>query len=69
MYQIIESWTERHCTDSDSITGNDHYIEHEIYIAPNGDMIHERLTYKWDDYDCKYCFAKCEEIILKKGLK
>lgn len=69
MYQKLETWTERHDTDSDSVVGNDHYIAHEIYIAPNGDIRHERVTYKWDNYDCRYYLAKHEDIILKKGLK
>lgn len=69
MTEIVEMWTERHCTDNDNMAGNDHYIEHKIYITENGDMIHERAKYKWDDYDCEYCLVNVHKIILNKGLK
>ena len=69
MEKILEKWTERHCTDSDNLVGNDHYIEHEICITPEGDLVHRKNTYKWDSYDCDYYLADCEGIILKRGLK
>ena len=68
MEKILEKWTERHCTDSDSISGNNHYIEHKIYIASNGCLIHDRSIYKWNGYD-GYEFVKCTGTTLAKGLK
>ena len=69
MDTIIEMWQERHTTDSDNIAGNDHYIDHKIYITEKGDLIHERKKYRWDDYDCKYGLVNVNKIVLEKGLK
>lgn len=69
MDTIIEMWQERHSTDSDYMVRNDYYIDHKIYITGNGDLIHERRKYRWDDYDCEYGQVNVNKIVLKKGLK
>lgn len=69
MCKTLEQWTERHCTDSDSVIGNAHYIKHEIYITPQGDIIHHRAIFKYDDYECEYRCVRIDETVIKEGLK
>lgn len=68
MEKILEKWREKHETDEETFSGNGHYIDHTIYIATNGDIIHERKVFKWDNWDLEYELSSTEEKVLQKGV-
>lgn len=68
MGKILEQWREKHETDEETFAGDGHYIEHTIYIATNGDIVHERKVFKWDNWEMAYELASTEQIVLQKGV-
>ena len=68
MEKILEAWKEVHETDEEVFAGDGHYIEHTIYIATNGDIIHKRKVFKWDNWDMEYKLSSTEQTILQKGV-
>ena len=68
MKKILEQWREEHETDEEVFSGNGHYIEHTIYIATNGDIIHERKVFKFDTWEMEYELVSTGRKILQKGV-
>lgn len=68
MKKILEQWREKHETDEEVLAGDGHYIAHTIYIATNGDIVHERKVFKWDNWEMAYELASTEQIVLQKGV-
>ena len=69
MQNVLEEWCERHETDEEVFAGDGHRIDHRIYIATNGDIIHERKVFKFDTWDMEYELVSTEQIVLQKGSK
>ena len=69
MEKILEQWREEHETDEDVLAGDAHYITHTIYIATNGDIIHERKVFKFDTWEIWHKLVSIEEKVLQKGSK
>lgn len=68
MEKILEQWREKHETDEEVFAGDGHYIEHTIYIATNGDIIHKRKVFKFDEWEQEYELSETTEVILQKGV-
>lgn len=68
MKKILEQWREKHETDEEVLAGDGHYIAHTIYIATNGDIIHERKVFKFDAWEVWYKLVSTEEKVLQKGV-
>lgn len=68
MEKILEQWREKHETDEEVFSGNGHYIDHTIYIATNGDIIHERKVFKFDTWDMEYELVSTGKKVLQKGV-
>lgn len=69
MEKILEAWREKHETDEEVFAGDGHYIEHTIYAATNGDIIHKRKVFKFDNYEYEYELSSTTEVVLQKGSK
>ena len=69
MEKILEQWREKHETDEETFAGDGHYIDHRIYIAINGDIIHERKVYKFDTWEMDYELVSTGRKVLQKGSK
>ena len=69
MKNVLEEWCERHETDEEVFAGDRCRIDHRIYIATNGDIIHERKVFKFDNWEMAYELASTEQIVLQKGSK
>ena len=68
MKKILEQWREEHETDEEVFSGDGHYIAHRIYIATNGDIIHERKVFKFDEWEQEYELSDTTEVVLQKGV-
>lgn len=69
MEKILEQWREDHETDEEVFNGDGHYIEHTIYIATNGDIIHKRKVFKFDTWEMEYELVSTGQKVLQKGSK
>ena len=69
MEKVLEVWKEVHETDEEVFSGEGHYIEHTIYIATNGDIIHERKVFKFDTWNMEYELVSTGRKVLQKGSK
>lgn len=69
MEKILEQWREEHETDEEVFSGNGYRIDHRIYIATNGDIIHERKVFKFDEWEQEYELSDTIEAVLQKGSK
>ena len=69
MGKILEQWREEHETDEEVFAGDGHYITHTIYIATNGDIIHERKVFKFDTWNMEYELVSTGQKVLQKGSK
>ena len=67
MKNVLEEWCERHETDEEVFSDNGYRIDHTIYIE-NGDIIHERKVFKFDNWAMEYELASTEQIVLQKGV-
>lgn len=68
MKKILEEWCERHETDEEVFSDNGYRIDHTIYIATNGDIIHERKIFKFDNWEMAYELSETIEVVLQKGV-
>ena len=69
MRKILEQWREEHETKEEVLAGDGHYITHTIYIATNGDIIHERKVFKLDTWEMWHKLVATGQIVLQKGSK
>ena len=69
MEKILEQWREEHETDEEVFAGDGYRVDHTIYIATNGDMIHERKVFKWDNWEMGYELSETTEVVLQKRSK
>ena len=69
MEKTLEVWREVHETDEEVFAGDGYRIDHRIYIAINGDIIHERKVFKFDNYECEYELSDTMAVVLQKGSK
>ena len=68
MEKTIEVWREVHETDEEVFAGDGYRIDHRIYIATNGDIIHERKVFKFDTWDMGYELVSTGRKVLQKGV-
>ena len=68
MEKILEQWREEHETDEEVFAGDGYRIDHRIYIATSGDIIHERKVFKFDNYECEYELSDTIEVVLQRGV-
>lgn len=68
MGKILEQWREKHETDEEVFSGEGYYIEHTIYIATTGNIIHERKVFKFDTWDMEYELVSTGRKVLQKGV-
>lgn len=68
MEKILEVWKEVHETDEEVFAGDGYRIDHRIYIAINGDIIHERKVFKFDTWEMEYELVSTGKKVLQKGV-